>query len=223
MRRFWIVLVAVIPTLLLSAPTAHANLRMGGVFVFAPLIREGDPVNLLFDGGTDMGQPTSACGYPNDKSVGCAESHVITTWQRGSMREHFCNFAPQSDLRFRLPPGGTAHSGEDKATSTSNTCKNQFHLRLWSDSHAGDPTPAWDVGAAHHEQRCAVLGACKHHIDMDWEAVEWVTFRQMNRNYCAYYGEYPFPGTAGKIHGHYSDGYLTRVSFSPRSSGCHHA
>jgi len=208
--------------LLLAPSIAGANLKQGGVFVFAPTIREGDPTNLLFAGGSDAQLPAPACTYPNDKSVACAESHVITTWQRGSMREHVCNGAPQSNMRFRTMAGGTTNRGEDEATSTSLTCKRQFHIRLWGDTYHGHANPVWDVGAVHHENRCAEPGFCKHHIDMGWEAAEWVAFREMNRRYCAYYGEYQFPGSGGKLHGHYSDGYLTRISFSPRSSGCQH-
>jgi hypothetical protein len=217
MTRKPLIGVSLLALALALAGPARGDLKHNGRFVFAPQIRESDPVNVFFSGG-NAGQD---CPNITQKTAACAEKLVEDVWGLGAMRKRTCNGSQVSALRFRTENGGTTDPPEQVSSSTSTTCKKQYHMRYWGDGLHGEPRALWVVTPIHHENRCAVPFACTHHINMDWERVEYITRHTMAGAVCGRYDEYAFPGTEGKFQKKYSDGYLTRISWQDKYAyGC---
>ena len=84
-----------------------------------------------------------------------------------------CNGKDTLTFRSRPPRGDK----NNRSTSTSHTCKTQFHLRMWDDDAVNTPYGEWSLSVAYHETRgfCSVcdLEFQGHHVvDEHWENVE---------------------------------------------------
>jgi hypothetical protein len=200
------------------APAA-ADLRIAsGQFVFNPTLTDkGDPVTLLFAGGT-ISEPNPGGTSPlscTGKGPQCAALMLKRHWVRGDMTGRVCN---GSGLLGFLGNGNQTVS-QDKNVSTSVTCKRQFHMRIWGDSYHGHTTPVWNVAGIHHETRGDFSGP--HVVDMSWETVEHIAVLQLGVHhqgvqgaFCTYPNYQRVIGSGpGKIHGRYSDGKISRISF----------
>ena len=229
-------------TLLLAPPRADANLTDNERFVIFPRLHDHkDPINVLWHGGSDQwkdlatGEIRESCrGTAGARSHTCTRDHFAVDWWRGQIRPRPC--AGDGTLKFYKQGGGkTSASEQDESMVTSETCKREFHTRIWDDvehGHSNDGPHQWNVSPIHHENRGVVETG--HNIDMSWEAVENVARIQLGRRqqdqnpeprHCTYPNYHTFKGTGpGKIKGHYSNGRVTRISYHHiDDGGCHGA
>lgn len=200
-------------------------------FVFGGKISAGDPVNLVFAGGRSINN-YDQCNPPRAKSPECVEENLKRSWEnRGDMESRTCDSG--GDLAFRRSDGTIVKGESNKSLTTSSTCKDEYHIRIWGDQYHGHELTnrQFGVGAVHHEVRCAVGGACDHKIDMDWEVVENVAVAEFERStvseprWCVESDYYPLGGSAppGKSKNNYKTGFPSRISWqtrSPGSEGC---
>jgi hypothetical protein len=227
--------------------TASANLTNNGKFVFYGQIQEGDPLNLLWFGGIDYSEFGGGAPFYEDcnhdpKSAKCVTAHARDTWKRGFMSvKHFppgidCNGGLSNGAArfYRASGASTGWVHPQGNVSTSDTCKRQFHMRVWDDSGHGHGVRVWDVAGIHHEDRGAFctsqpIKTCNvvHRIDMGWETVENIAVEQFGHrqnaepSLCTYPDYYPLHGTGpGNIHGWYSNGRISRISFQDNHQGC---
>jgi hypothetical protein len=200
---------------------AHADLTKNGRFVFRGRIDHGDPVNLLFAGGTDF------CSGSRRRSSNCVKTHFENDWHRGRMTGKFCNGGGRAT--FYTQDGGIATASQDDNLSTSLTCRTQFHARIWDDAeHGHGDTHQWVIVAMHHETRPTSKRG--HSIDLHWETVENIAVQQMGRDqggfndsaHCTYPDYYALPGSGpGKINNRYTNGRISRISFHHvENDGC---
>jgi hypothetical protein len=205
-----------------TAAPAGADLTHNGKFVFKGHIDKGDPVNLVFTGGVQprgYGECDNTADQPHEaKGPDCVVKLVEVAWKRGGMGERLCDGG--ANLVFYKEGGGTVNPESDKSLTTSFTCKKEFHMRIWTDTHHGHVTHMFAVGAIHHENRCFVPG-CGHHIDMNWETVEDIAVTQLGASQegepsqCTQPDYYPLAGSQppGKTKSHYKTGRPSRISF----------
>jgi hypothetical protein len=207
------VLVAVLAYLALATP-AGADLYHNGRMVFSGRIDEGDPVNLLWFGGTNT---EASCG--NHKDANCVQ-RGFGYW--GGMAVRFCNGSNSDHLSMLRTGGGSRiHPNSTTQVSGSMTCKTQYHARIWDDVAHGHATNVWDVSPIHHETRCwHCFGSGSHKIDKPWEIAEYDAMTGVAHAglYCTYRDWRPLPGSGGHINPNryqngWSDGYITRMSF----------
>lgn len=203
-----------------------ADLTRQGKFVFRGAIEpQRDPVNILFHGGTDS--TGGSCAGSARRSPACTLQHLKLEWKASRMTERSCSGSPaRARLTFYQQSGGTASPAAIWHTTTSSTCKRQYHYRNWTDTAHGHSSDQhqFGVGAVHHENRPALRGG--HDIDMHWETVEAVMIKQMGSSqdgepaHCTYPDYYRLPGS-GNAKGKKSDGKISRISFHHiQDGGC---
>ncbi len=233
-------LIVILGCLAAGAASAPANITQPGCirderdpdrpcrrpFVFLGHIDKGDPTNLVFHGGR-VTTPNEDCFDANARSPLCVVNMIRRAWVADRMRERFCDSG--AELGFRTHDGSRrVYVESDRSMTTSGTCDDQYHVRLWGDTAHGHSTHSWVVGAIHHERRCFVPGFCGHKIDMNWEDVENEAVRQMARHsdndweYCVKSDYYPLAGSnpPGKSKSRYRTGYPSRISFQDKDAGC---
>jgi hypothetical protein len=214
-----------------QVPTASGDIVRNGRFVFFPRISEGDPVNIVWYGGEDnyslAGSFTSFCRGVDARSFGCAEEHIQDNWS--TMSPTFCSPKGESSLQFlkAVPGTGKTTPGDEASLTTKHFCRTEYHIRLWGDGPHGHTVHRWVVTPIHHEKppcRFCIFG---HHIDKEWEVAEFDAIQFIgggpqrgNLDRCTYRDWRAFPGTAGTIHGHYSDGFISRISWQNTGAGC---
>jgi hypothetical protein len=188
-------------------------------------------VNLVFAGGR-VTTPNDDCLGDNAKGATCIVNMIDRSWgppDSNHMGERFCDSG--AHLQFRTQDGSRRVNPEaQKSMTTSDTCKDEYHVRIWNDeAHGHSPSNhQFGVGAVHHESRCSVPLACGHNIDMNWEDVENEFVRQMARQYgnefayCVKSDYYPLAGSnpPGRSKSKYKTGYPSRISFQDKSEGC---
>jgi hypothetical protein len=220
LRSMFVVALAAGLTLLGFDASASANLTKNKRFVFRGTIHpEGDPVNILFHGGDET--EGGSCHGDGTRSPLCVLQHVKLDWgnggtetDRGNMRERTCNgTANKAHLKMLAESGGFVDPGAIWHTSTSRSCRTQYHLRNWNDAAHGHGTDhQWQVQAIHHERR----RNRKHIIDHHWETDEGIMVIEMgvgDNRHCTHPDYYRLPGSAGTFQGKKSNGKISRISF----------
>jgi len=176
--------VATLSGLCLAMPASASVLFRNGRFVFDSLTAGNkDPVNVILAGGGADSGDGGACLQPNGRTLRsprCFRTLVEGSWTDGHMRIRPCN--GEDSLTFRTPaPKTRPHS--DEKISTSDTCKKQFHLRMWGDYYinGGLGHESWTVGVIYHENRePGDVGKGSHHIDRPWEDAERSLIQQLS-------------------------------------------
>jgi len=229
----------VLVSLIAEIGVADARVRQGnGRFVFAPFNNNKDPMNLLQIGGQSGDE---ICHFQDGqykeriaRTTRCFGSHLGTAWKfngrpRGSeMKERSfvkkCN--GPADLRYAGVRNAVPNT---RSLSTSPTCKNQYHVRIWGDypinRGAPDYPGEWSVAQAYYEERgffSPVDGETKgdHKVVQDWETTEGRVLHQMKDSeegesrYCVQPDYRPVPGQipGRDRRGLYNNGRISRVS-----------
>lgn len=233
----------------LLAPSAAARPVQNGRWTFDPRISEGDPVNLIWYGGSlprdDVGVPTDAACTNYDvspaqenRSAFCAQVHTSTGWLGKSskarrMLGRTCNgTAGKSKLDFFNGRTGRRTKPADGQLSTADTCRFQYHVRFWGDDVV-DSRPQFVVSAIHVESRGRFKSG--HNIVGDWEFAESTYVRILRRyggdktQQCVQPDWRRLPGSGGTFNNYKSDGKISRISFQaplitkPRGEDCPNA
>lgn len=202
-------------------------------FVFKGKMSKGDPVNLVFVGGREGLPGEEKCARDFARSPECVEKHFNEAWKAADreMKARLCDGG--ADLAFYVGsryddatgfPRPRYRTGEsNKSLTTSSTCEDEYHVRIWGDQYHGHNIDRrqWAVGAIHHEKRCKVPGFCKHEIDYNWEFVEdqavfeFKTRHEGEVTFCAEADYYPLRASnpPGRSKSHYRTGFPSRISF----------
>lgn len=207
-------------TAMAVAPTAQAVLKENGRFVFDPYTyKNRDPVNVIFLGGRGSDCITNV-GNGQDRSPYCFRKIVQQAWRaNGGMGSRRCN--GRDDLRF-VTGGQRKVRTNELSTSTSLTCKRQYHLRMWGD-YAVNVHQLWTVGVMYRENRGALtFGKGSHRINQAWESSEEIlTFEMATRTsqdraekrYCKVDDWRPVSGQSpGRYRGWINNGRISRIS-----------
>lgn len=235
--------VATYALLLLVAQPAGAVLVHNGRFVFSAYTTQNhDPVNLLFTGGKSLNDGDRACTNPNQSgrkfiSPDCVVHMHRTAWRQGPgrvggrMEPRMCN--GRDVERFYPPSGGYVLQTNPRSVSTSTSCRNQWHVRLWSDNDINDQftNGQWTIGVIYREARCVYApprtgyncyGPGSHKVSEDWQDSEDSEIFEMGTStdgepaYCTYpnYRVVPGqrPGKDGRYRGRINDGRISRIS-----------
>ncbi len=240
MPRHIVILAIVIVAALtaLAAPVQAAIRDDRGRFLFEPLTRNQDPVNLIQIGGTPgpAQGPDENCRFSDGRIARtplCFAKHAGEAWKRGEMKERNaprCNGKDTLTFRSRPPRGDK----NNRSTSTTPTCKTQFHLRMWDDDAVNTPYGEWSLGVVYHETR----GFCSfcdpdlsqfppgfetkgdHVVDEHWENVENVALWEFSirtdgeDRYCVQHDYRPVPGqfVGRDKRGLFNNGRISRIS-----------
>ena len=202
---------------------------------------EVDPVTLIFHGGNDAAFYTSQNvlakleTFIPDMQIGCYGPDP--PGPVGCIRIN-CN--GREEMVWRDLNGGLNHDKEDINRSTSDTCEDQVHIRLWDDQEhrlqfaAGvHPASNWVVGSVHKEKRdtiCDPFGLpgwpnpikeCHHDRISTFErqARNIAAAFDGNDNWCADRKWHFLPGSANGFGRDYSDGYLTEIIHDDSCTG----
>lgn len=220
----------VIAAITTAVPTVDAAVRDSrGRFLFEPLTKNSDPVNLIQIGGTPgpAQGPDENCRFSDNRIARtplCFAKHAGEAWKRGEMKERNaprCNGKDTLTFRSRPPRADK----NNRSTSTSPTCKTQFHLRMWDDDAVNSPYGEWSLGVAYHETR----GFCSfcdgefrgdHVVDEHWENVENVALWEFSirtdgeDRYCVQHDYRPVPGQfiGRDKRGLFNNGRISRIS-----------
>jgi len=160
-----------------------------------------DPMTILYMGGYHR------FTGKNRETMDAIRFMLEADWP-GDMGPKWCNQVKW--LRYRLQPG-TKMDETDGNFSTSHTCDNQWHTRLWNDKEI-NAEAQWVVGGVHREMR-SIAGP--HTLNMSFEAVEARAIHYMRR-YCSIRDWRALPGPAGRFKrsygSFYSNGKISRIS-----------
>jgi hypothetical protein len=210
--------------------------------VFSPYTAQNkDPINLLFAGGGVHADDASQCTNLNQSgrryiTPACVVTLHDLAWRQGPgstgghMKPRMCN--GHDTETFYPQPGSSITQRNPVSVSTSSSCRNQWHLRLWSDADVNDQytNGEWTVGVIYREKRCALAlrdtdncyGKGSHQIAENWETSEKTEIYQMGTStngepaYCTYpdYRVVPGqrPGKDGNYRGRLNDGRISRIS-----------
>jgi hypothetical protein len=208
-----------------SAAPAGAGLHYHGHFSFYSYTKNTDPVNLLLVGGQPRFEDSSFCtqlnqsGRPFLRPYPCWDHIIETTWRAGKLKSRDCN--GHDDLRFYVDNGPTAQRNP-KSESTAWDCRNQLHIRNWTDDLVNDlyHNGQFTANVAYYEERCRTCrGKGSHHIADDWEDMEYLVVAQIGRStkgepsWCtAYNWRVMAHQHAGRYRNWYNDGRVSRIS-----------
>lgn len=164
-----------------------------------------DPMTLLFMGGYSL-----YAGHRRE-TMDAIVNIYETDWP-GDMGRKRCNFPMW--LRYRLYPG-TRIDATDGNVSSSHTCDNQWHSRLWNDREV-NASAQWVVGGVHYETRCVVPRLCHHRLRKTFEEAENFALWYL-RSHCSLSDWRALPGSGprsfrreyGKF---FSNGKISRIS-----------
>jgi hypothetical protein len=195
-----------------------------------------DPVTLIFHGGnqphiyTNQFVDGKLQTFIPDMAPGCIPTTAgcITIPCNGRQRMVWNNLN-----------GNRNSDKEDINRSTSDTCEDQVHIRLWDDHEHAQQFPSgthtefsWSVGSVHKEERCPIPPVpifnpltqswhlqffCPHHRISTFErqARNIASKFDSNDNWCSDRKWRFLPGSMGangdKSSIDYSDGYLTEI------------
>ena len=190
--------------------------------------KRSDPLNLTF-----LSTPSSSIDA-DQASVKNAFYEFWTPGRSGNRMADSSNclhLATTEYLRFRGFRSYNGAEGDERpaasyqmangSAATINACKNEFHIRWWSDathlslssrSGADDPhkqADEWAIGAGHHEDRSRIG---KHYIDRDWYLVTNQIARRMV-HYCRFRRYLYDPRAEGPFGPKDSDGYIMAITF----------
>jgi len=161
MLRTHVLALAILTAALMLPGSAQAVLKENGRFVFEPYTKNNDPVNILLFGGK-----FNKCDGGR-RDPGCFAAIVSLTWRaNGDMDTRFCN--GRDGLTFRRGRERPVRRN-DTSTSTSTTCRRQYHARYWGDSLI-NVNREWSVGVVYRETRGTFQGG--HDINQAWESSE---------------------------------------------------
>ncbi len=187
-------------TLPLLAPNqANANLKYrGGAWAFYGKTKNRDPFTILWMGRFN-------------ETMKNIRGHVTDHFRRkGSrMKGPRCT----GDTAYFRSRSGRRSGPPNLRMSTSSTCKNQYHLRVWNDTlHGHSGRRQWAPATVHREVKDSHLG--RHRLTQKFEVSENIFVHEMSQKHehCTWNDWRRHPGTSVRSKKHYSNGRISRIS-----------
>jgi len=135
-----------------------------------------------------------------------------------------CNGGDKLYFKYR---DRSATAEQLRMLSTSATCHNQWHVRIWGDYDINPSAPGqWSVATVHYERKNHQHNPLSGHtVVKDWELSENRTMYELQENtsdesrYCGQNDYRPFPGQrpGRDSRGLYNNGRISRLSIQKPS------
>jgi hypothetical protein len=200
--------------------TAGANIRWGTNWAFVGTTLDGpngdveDPINVVFHSGAtpfEVHHNQMMNAWPGMANNACL----------GADPKSYVEFLRSNGTVLTYSGFGGSKPADDQMTNNGDCAlfpgETEYHARMWNSSqHNHEFHPGafnhWSAVGVHHEKRVGT----KHKIDMNFEAAEKVLLNQLSE-FCTYRNWRLLPGTLGRFHDWWSDGYVSRVT--PETNG----
>jgi hypothetical protein len=197
------------------AASADAKLKDHGRWVFRgtdyneDASERNDPMTILYKGGRN---PYTGSRRETTNAV----ESMADDWEDGDLHPQACN--SNKTLVYRLFPGRWLDE-TDLNMSTSGSCKNQWHTRIWNDREINPGGAQWEVGGIHREIKRYTHGQFGHRLNMSFEQAEHEALQYMSK-YCSRPNWRALPGSGPEAFERsygtfYSNGKISRISMKP--------
>jgi hypothetical protein len=215
-----------------TAAPAPAALIRHGHFVFKGYTKNHDPINLLLRGGSNLPDQCINLNLSGQRNYSPSCWEYLHARDRkkddprgpiggGRMiRRAYCN--GRDTAYFYRPNGGLLGEVNPLSDSTSDICKNQFHVRMWDDHVVNEDAHEqgqWSIGVIYWEKRCLSCVGTGSHKASRWETAEDTERYQMGRSTDGEPAQCTYPDyrvvtdqKPGKYRGWYNSGKISRVS-----------